>query len=157
MTLTFDPATFDHWADLFAWRNDPTTRNNSLDTCLIPLDTHLKWLKETLKTDNVKVFIARDPIQGTKVGMGRIEFKNQTTADISLAVAADQRGFGYGKQIIVKLTALAGKTPIIRADVREENLSSLRAFAACGYVVRKIKKTETGNIVELAYAPPVAA
>lgn len=158
MSISLDPVTFDNWADVFAWRNDPTARANSIDQSVVPLEAHLKWFKDILTKDTVQMFIARDPIQGTKLGVARIDFKTPTTAEVSLIVAPGERGEGHGRQIIAKLVGLATRqAQTVRADVREENLPSLRAFAASSFTVRKIRKTDTGNIAELSYTPPLTS
>ena len=123
------------WARLFAWRNDPLTRENSLSTVEVTLEDHMRWLTETLKRDDVRLFVATHPDSGVTVGTGRLNLKPDGVVELSLTVDPHQRGAGYAGQIIAGLVAHApAGTTRLRAEVRLANGASLRAFAGHGFL-----------------------
>lgn len=152
MSVVLRPADEQDWADLYAWRNDATTRAMSVETDVVPLDEHLKWLKATLGKQTVHVYVARDPMQGPPVGTGRLEKRagRDTEVELSLTVAPEWRGHGYGGQLITALVQRARidfpRSKTVWATVRTTNFTSLRAFAHAGFTVRRV----AGEFVELS-------
>ena len=61
--VTLRPAVLDDCPVLWRWRNDPETRQASVDEREIPVDTHTRWFEETLKRFDRKLFIvSRDDV-----------------------------------------------------------------------------------------------
>jgi L-amino acid N-acyltransferase YncA len=136
------------WAKLLSWKNDPAALAGSLSTGEVGVEAHLKWFKDTLGRDSVRLYVARNE-HSEEVGTARVDKVNATTVEVSLTVAPSYRGRGYAEQILSALEATVraefGGKATIRAAVKETNYASLRAFAACDYDVRKVK----GGVVEL--------
>ena len=126
------------WARLFAWRNDPITRESMLSRGEVPLQDHLRWMSETLAKETVRLFIACDEDRGVPVGTARLDLRvagSSTIADVSLTVDPRQRGRGLAEEILAMLEAEARTLGVTRliATVKVANHASLRAFADAGY------------------------
>lgn len=106
---------------LFEWRNDPVTRAASHETAEIRMADHLAWLEKCLADPDRKLYVAE--IDGAAVGTVRAD-QTGGTWTLSWTVAPNRRGRGIGKRIAAKL-AHAITNPI-RAEVRSENLASMR-------------------------------
>lgn len=144
-------ATIDDWARLFAWRNDPLTREMSRNPEPISLAHHMLWLKSALSDPDRMVRIAHSTLVvpalassgrartvtravGTcSAHLDRIGRKREV--ELSIAVDPRARGDGYAASMIRAIIgeiegAMAWRPHRIYAAVRENNLASLRAFAA---------------------------
>lgn len=135
------------WARLFWWRNDPATREASLDREPVALEDHLGWLGRACSGKaGLTLYVARDPLHESPVGTGRIDRAGKGKAELSVTVSPACRGRGYGEAIVRALLAkLDGGTTVV-ARVRESNWSSLCLFATCGFDVRRV----TDGVVELS-------
>lgn len=154
MSVVLDVATFDaHWADLFAWRNDPATRASALSgDAPVSLDEHVKWLRTAVINPNMRLFVARDTMTG-RVGTGRLVVRDATTFEVAITVAPSHRGQGYGQAIVRNLIADADR-PTLVAVVKDSNYASLRLFAACGFAIQKLGKGARSGLVDLVYTRP---
>lgn len=113
-------ASFDDAHLLWLWANDPMTRAMSFHQADIPWNEHREWL------------LTHDPmigeIHGQPVGTVRIDGNV-----ISVTVAPEHRGHGYGMMLIRQATATS--TGEVHAYIRHENQASIRSFLASGYEV----------------------
>lgn len=134
--MRFEYAEMEDWARLYAWRNDPTTRANSRNVMPIMLHDHMTWLTDVIdadKTPTVHLYVATDG-DDDPVGYVRLD-ENGDTGEISIALDAQYRGKGLGREMIrdfvIALENNADMSHITRlvAEVRMTNLPSLRAFA----------------------------
>jgi RimJ/RimL family protein N-acetyltransferase len=125
------PATLEDADFLFALRTDPETAKNSLQAPPSK-ERHRRWLDERLKDSGTKLYIAE--VGGEAVGTGRLDCRAHSVW-LSLTVAARHRGKRYAEQIIEALVAEAKKinAPQVRAIVKGENVTSLKAFLAAGF------------------------
>lgn len=124
------------WARLLAWRNDPVTRANFTQADVVTPREHCDWLKETLANPDVALFVAED--RDRAVGTGRLDVVRHRKArwgEVSLTVAAEQRGRGYASLLLGALVGQAGPLQLagLVAHVKSENYASLRTFADCGF------------------------
>lgn len=116
------PATMNDARLLFAWRNDPLTRANSISTEEVAWDDHIAWLAECLQNPARQLLIAEQA--GSPVGTVRIDDGRQ----LSWTVAPHARGSGVGKQMVA-LVAKRGHT----AQIRRDNIASQRIAQAAGF------------------------
>jgi RimJ/RimL family protein N-acetyltransferase len=126
--LDLRPATIDDADLLLAWRNEPATVALSSSPYPIPRDEHLAWLRGKLTDPRCELFIAF----AGELAVGMVRFDGDT---ISIAVAPEQRGRGFAKELI-NASRLYHLGPII-ALIRAINAASLRAFRACGFKWRR--------------------
>ncbi len=120
---------------LFNLRNEEVVRRFSLNSELISLDTHKKWFERKMASQDSVIFIAEkdsEPIAQT-----RFDLVGEDTAEVSIAVAADFRGKGYGTEILKQTTRLFldshPNVLMVRAYIELDNAASLRSFTKAGY------------------------
>ena len=136
--LTFREATMQDAVALHAWRNTPETRKHSGDGQAIGLEQHQHWLERVLANPSQRLWIA-----STAAGpIGVLRFDNsqhgtEIVAEISVYRVPGQSGSGWGRALIAHglLQALGTWPALTRFDARisDDNLSSFRAFSACGF------------------------
>ena len=127
---------------LFDWRNNELVRKNSF--CMDPVEwnEHVKWFNTTLVKSSVLFFILICKEQ--EVGQIRIDLELDNTAIINYSIAEKYRGFGYGKQILhLAETELYGRVKnkyMLKALVKENNISSQVAFERLGYILQNTNR-----------------
>ena len=123
---------------LFDWRNNELVRKNSF--CMDPVEwnEHVKWFNTTLVKSSVLFFILICKEQ--EVGQIRIDLELDNTAIINYSIAEKYRGFGYGKQILhlaeTELYERFKNKYMLKALVKENNISSQVAFERLGYILQ---------------------
>lgn len=142
-------ATMDHAKFLFDVRNDPETVRQSKNQSAVKWEDHLSWLQNTIGDADRWLYTAF--AGNSPVGTGRIDIEiraepgkggwqtsrvRSDICEVSISIAPRFRGMGYATQLIKALVVLAhtvGKCRVIRAIIRVENESSIRAFAKNGF------------------------
>lgn len=133
------PATFADESLLLEWRNEPVTRANSSYTGEITPDGHHVWLQRVLLDHETHLYIAE--IEGTPVGQGRIErawkaySKKMDSAAIGYSIDANERGKGYGRQLVEKLVNLAKNAHgfgMVMCRIKRGNLRSVKVAIQAG-------------------------
>ena len=130
------------WARLFVLRNDPGTREGMLSTDEVPLREHMDWLRRTVGSKTVHLFVAEDPQRGLTLGTARLDLhKGGNRAEVSVTVDPRQRGRGSVAQVLDRLREAAEEIGVNKlvATVKTRNGASLRAFATAGYVPTKYR------------------
>lgn len=141
MSLTMRPARMDDWARLYAWRNDPEAAAQFLSGA-VTLAEHLTWLRTRLAQP--EQFLVAEHEHGHAVGAIRVA----SGGDVSVLVARECRRLGYATAMIRHLCSLCDPQTL-SARVKTDNLGSLSAFAACGFVPSAV----TDNLVVLTWSP----
>jgi len=140
MSLALRRAHADDCALVFDWGNDPTTRAMSFSTAAIDWAEHQSWFHTRLADTDGLFFIGE--VEGAPVGVVRfVRDGDADAATISINVAPDQRGRGYGTalvraglyQVIEKQFAGA-----VDALVKPGNEASLRLFSGVGFGERVV-------------------
>ena len=72
-------AVFQDRDDIFSWRNDSETREQSFSSKPISYSEHCQWFKKILKSPNHLLYVAVDQ-KGKKYGVARIDIKNRQVA-----------------------------------------------------------------------------
>jgi RimJ/RimL family protein N-acetyltransferase len=130
-TLTLrDAVPADAYA-LWLWANDPESRAAAHDRPLIPWREHVAWLARQLESGDACVWIGE--LGGQPAGSIRFDTPDTwRRARLSYVIAAENRGHGLGRVIVVaglaRLRALHPRT-LVWADVRRSNERSARVFA----------------------------
>ena len=127
---------------LFDWRNNELVRKNSF--CMDPVEwnEHVKWFNTTLVKSSVLVFILICKEQ--EGGQIRVDLELDNTAIINYSIAEKYRGFGYGKQILhlaeTELYERFKNKYMLKALVKENNISSQVAFERLGYILQNTNR-----------------
>ncbi|MFA5097249.1 MAG: GNAT family N-acetyltransferase [Candidatus Margulisiibacteriota bacterium] len=120
--------------DVFEWRNDPAVRNMSLDQRPIKDTDHDKWFNNSLKNPDRDLIIAES--EGKKIGVVRVDRLNEYSGEISINLAPDSRGKGFGPEILrlfSRTELTAGGYKILIARIKNTNPNSVKAFEKAGY------------------------
>ena len=127
---------------LFDWRNNELVRKNSF--CMDPVEwnEHVKWFNTTLVKSSVLFFILICKEQ--EVGQIRIDLELDNTAIINYSIAEKYRGLGYGKQNLhlaeTELYERFKNKYMLKALVKENNISSQVAFERLGYILQNTNR-----------------
>ncbi len=131
---------------LWEWANDPDVRAASFSPGKIPWDTHVAWFEDKLRQDGSIILVAeRD---GIPVGQIRFDKNGNREADIGISLARERRGQGIAGNLICLGVDEVFRDPRfqrINAYVKQENVSSIRAFEHAGF--RRVGVTNVkGNV-----------
>lgn len=116
---------------LFAWRNDPETRRNSISQDEIQFSDHVRWLGNQLRSSDSRLEIAL--LDGVPIGTVRFDWdESREGADISFTVAPEYRGRGYGFQIVAHALRNV-RNARITGEVKISNAASRKIFEKLGF------------------------
>jgi RimJ/RimL family protein N-acetyltransferase len=116
---------------LLDWANDPVTRAASFHPDPIDQAGHVAWLASRLASPTTGFWIGESD-DGRPIGQVRVEGR-----EISISVAPEARGQGFGRALLLTAVEEAGRTLTVErllARVRLENPASLSLFAGVGFV-----------------------
>lgn len=122
-------AIFDNAQLLFDWANDNAVRRNSLSTRDILWEEHLKWFNSKLQSQSKIYLLFNDKIP---VGQIRFDFINEFWV-IDYSIDEKYRGKGFGKIILELAMKKFKKGDVLKANVKNENISSLKVFQKFGF------------------------
>jgi RimJ/RimL family protein N-acetyltransferase len=121
---------------LRGWRNDPETRRRSFTKTTVSVAEHEAWLHWRLASERTVIWIFSDG--DVAVGQVRADVDGDV-AEVSIVVAPERRGQGYGKAMLSEAMSLLrrdfGSDVRARALVLDDHDASLRTFKACGFRV----------------------
>jgi UDP-2,4-diacetamido-2,4,6-trideoxy-beta-L-altropyranose hydrolase len=120
----------------WTWRNERETRRVSFHSKEIPLQSHIAWYHESLANPRRRMFIVGNDAQ-EPIGFVRLDLADDT-AEISLGLAPEHRGRGYGEAVIRRAaseTLAAGDADVVTAMVKEQNIASRRVFEQADFRV----------------------
>lgn len=127
--LKLREVTFDDWKILLDWRNDYTTRTNSINSSIIPENSHKSWLLDSLQNVNRKIYILEN--NSISIGTIRSDKISKDTYILSWAISPDYRGKGYGSKILE--IYLKDKSGNFLAEIKTENLASIKMVEKNGF------------------------
>ena len=127
-------ATADDCDMLFAWANDPLTRENSHNKAPIQYEAHVQWLQSKLDSPDCWIFLVIK--DNMPVALLRLD-KKENDVLLAYSVAPECRGKGIGTEAIAMLPAIIKNENIqcerIVADVYKSNIASIKIFLNAGY------------------------
>ncbi len=129
---------------LWLWRNNEAVRSVSFSTEPVPWEDHCRWFESRLERSSCLIQIAENE-QRQPVGQVRFDIEGNR-ATISISLAADFRGCGYGTALIKAATCGVLDecgVAFVDAYIREDNTASQAAFRKAGYL--RQPKTSPSN------------
>jgi UDP-2,4-diacetamido-2,4,6-trideoxy-beta-L-altropyranose hydrolase len=153
--LSVRPATLDDARLLWEWANDRSVRDNSIRKESIPWESHLSWYGGRLSSGRTRFWILE--AAGEPVGQIRYDKdEGGASAEISFSVAGNQRGRGYGTELIRRTLHLATReldVARITAITFVENRASYMAFIRTGFKSTGVKQVGGQECYELCWEP----
>lgn len=128
-------ATIEDCDDIYHWRNDSETREQSFNSKKISYKEHCQWIKKALEDTGKLFYIGLDD-KNEKCGIVRFDMRGEISAEINVNVPSQNRGKGIGSQLISRSCALffseTGKK-LILARIKESNTASIKVFQKVGF------------------------
>ena len=119
---------------LWNWANEPTVRAASFSTEPIPWDDHAAWFTSRLGNPGCLTYVGLDE---NDVPIGQVRFDvEHDEAEISVSVASEHRGKGYGSLLIhLGAAEVFRQTSCleVHAFIKPNNDGSIRAFEKSGF------------------------
>ncbi len=115
---------------LLAWRNDPVTRQFSLQTEEIAMADHRAWLAATLRDPDCRLLVGS--IGAEPVGTVRFDRRDDGAQRVSIAVSPDWRGRSVGRALLRAACHEVAPSRLV-AEIRDDNVASQRIFRGCGF------------------------
>ncbi|MDZ4826252.1 MAG: GNAT family N-acetyltransferase [Actinomycetota bacterium] len=132
--IVLEPASREHCDFVLACRNDDDAVRWSTTGRVIPPTEHRAWYRSALDDPGIRLRVAS--VDGTHIGTVRADVRGGV-GEVGIAVAAEHRGRGHGRAMLIALVAdCAGDPQVVTLDagVHGSNTTSLRAFEAVGFV-----------------------
>ena len=126
------PASIEDVHDVWSWRNDETTRQMSIGTAPISLDSHREWFQRSLTNEGRRILIGC--LGQEKIGLCRFDI-GSSEARVSINLNPTMRG----RRLSIPLLEFCVREFFknhgepLRAEVRKNNSASLRCFESCGF------------------------
>ena len=131
---------------IFDWANDKTTRENSFNPQIIDFETHSAWFDKKIKDENALYFIGE--INSQPVGIVRFDKENENSALVGISIDKNFRGRGLSTALLQQACAeyfkLTEQKNII-AQIKEDNIASIKSFLKAGFVFDKTLKINNMN------------
>ena len=128
LTMELKQATKDDALKLFELRNEQEVISQSLNNQPVGWTEHLRWLNETLGSDNRKLFVVQ--VADEFAGQVRLDKQGDIT-HISVALTKKYRGKGLGTEAICKVLDRVDNDVI--AIIKKKNIASIRVHAKAGF------------------------
>ncbi|MDA9006834.1 GNAT family N-acetyltransferase [Litoricola sp.] len=123
--------------DVFLWKNDPTSIQQSLNRESITWADHSDWFQQILRSANVCFLMCRSDLLDCKIGVVRFDI-DASIAVLSINLDPQMRGLGFGYECLSNAIDFLAKNfksvDVVQAKVRVENKISDRIFKKIGFV-----------------------
>ena len=122
---------------LFDWANESGVRRNAINSNPIEWNDHQTWFHMKLQNEFSFIYIAE--IEDIPRGQIRFDLENYISY-IDYSIAVDERGKGYGVQIlelgIFEMKKLIPNLSTFIACVKPDNIASKRVFEKLGFSIK---------------------
>lgn len=120
---------------VWEWRNDAVTRQMSRTTELIPWESHKRWYEKSARAPEITLLIAS--IDEAPACMVRFDTLAPGISELHINMNPALRGKRHGGPILAAACAYGFerlKLSIIYANIKVENLPSIKIFEGLGFV-----------------------
>ena len=131
--LVLRPASFADAEYLLYLRNDRETRRQSIQQGRVTRAQHARWLRKTLASGDSLLFVVQHG--GVDIGSARLDCKIKA-CEMTLTIEPARRGEGFMGPLIEAIKAEATRRgySLLRTQVRQNNVRSLRGFLGAGFL-----------------------
>lgn len=137
---------------IFEWANDPIVRKASFHSDIIEWKDHTQWFNAKILDPNHIFFIGYN---ANNEPIGQVRFAiEEKEACISVGVAPDFRGKGFGSKIIVEGVAKMlsqSNVNTIHAYAKTDNIGSAKAFLKAGFLEQPLTEMYGTNCLHFTY------
>lgn len=120
--------------DIWQWRNDPITKNNSINIDDISWDNHCIWFHESLQNPDLFLYIGIDS-ENFKIGLCLFEVSGNE-AKVSINLNPTFRNKGLSEPLLIGSIRQLYKTSniILHAAIKNFNIASEKCFKKAGFI-----------------------
>jgi RimJ/RimL family protein N-acetyltransferase len=136
---------------LWIWRNDPVTRFMFRTTREIPWQEHALWFEQALNGDERHILIGEE--EGIPVGTVNIRRRGRDLGEVSISVAPEFRGRGFGKALLRAACSYASEKLRIRcleAKIKQSNDHSIALFTGARFTYQGAQEGLLAYSIHLA-------
>jgi len=124
---------------IWKWKNDPISLKMSFIGNFVTWEEHQTWYKNCLEKNDIEIYIAKT----LKVPIGVVRFEkcieNKNISNISINLAPEFRNKGFSIKILIKAIKTYwnenNSENIINAEIKKENIKSIKLFENCGFIL----------------------
>lgn len=124
---------------LYLLRNDLNVRAASKNSEPLKLEAHKEWYSVKLKDEKTYIFVIED--EGIRVGTIRFSEISNAQFLLSIALVKEFRNRGFAATVIglglSALQTIKGKNMEVQAEIKLNNLPSIRAFVSAGFTMQR--------------------
>lgn len=138
--LSFRIATLADTKVYFDWANDLRVREQSYNSNVIDFENHKIWFETKLKDGSCMLLLFQND-EKLNIGQIRIQKENEKEALIGISIAAEHRGKGLAKEMLLLASDFFlenNRGYLINAYIKEQNSSSKQAFEKAGFEFKNI-------------------
>ena len=127
-----------HSEMIWEWRNDPITRKMFVNSEKVSWERHTSWYKKVLLDKCRKLYLGEEG--GIPIGLVRFDKceKEEYVYEVSINISPASRKKGFGKQLLTngirRLLKEVDNCKFIKAEVKNDNVSSNKLFMSCGFI-----------------------
>lgn len=131
----------------YNWRMHPVARAVSRNQDEFSYDSHCGWFSKVLENPDMMLYFV---LEGERrVGQIRFDTKGEDAVEISVSIDPELYGKGYGTQIVAEGSRFFLRTyssiKTIIAEIKSDNVVSIKVFEKSGYRLINTKTTGTGD------------
>ncbi|PAR27113.1 UDP-2,4-diacetamido-2,4,6-trideoxy-beta-L-altropyranose hydrolase [Vibrio metoecus] len=131
-TVSLRRATEEDIAQVYEWQCHPNTRKYALNPDVPTWEQHVDWMKNKLKQKEDYFYLILNA-SGDRVGVIRLDRKNQHDYLVSIFIHPEHYGQGIGLQAL-NLVGRVHPHVNIYATVLADNIASKKLFEKAGYI-----------------------
>jgi len=127
-----------HSEMIWEWRNDSITRKMFVNSEKVSWERHTSWYKKVLLDKCRKLYLGEEG--GIPIGLVRFDKceNEEYVYEVSINISPASRKKGFGKQLLTngirRLLKEVDNCKFIRAEVKNDNVSSNKLFMSCGFI-----------------------
>jgi RimJ/RimL family protein N-acetyltransferase len=126
---------------IWSWKNDPLSRQMSRITDVVSWESHREWYATTVRDPKTVIIVAC--INGIRACMLRFDGRGQGCAEININLNPAMRAKRMSKPILAAACKYGFETlklSRIYAEIKPENVTSLKIFEAVGFVFEGMRE-----------------
>ncbi len=124
--------------DIWNWRNDPKTRENSVNQNEVSWSDHHAWFTHSLANDSRAIYIGLCRNSGDSMGVVLFDFDaDLATSEVSINIAPQWRRKSHSKDLLKSAIKefQSNRAYVMTAKIKSNNIASIKCFEGCGFTL----------------------